>query len=912
MQLHACLLLFIFTTVQENESTPSDWESTTHPGRDLLRSSQTGTSFSRTASIGQDVVRRTKSGSRGPEEWTSGTRFMSSPSSQDQGLLHPTSPRQGLSTAGNADRETISFPEEGPNNQTETSGAAHLADGPVSARERTHPYFQLTSTAHTQFDTSHSANTETNTHTEIPQTQMGSKHTTASGTEMHEYTNAQTPEISATTRAYPTVSRSSVPNFTPSKPELPPWTTLESLTMASPPVGAVSGSPGDTLPHSWRNQRGTDQLDANTTSAVTSDLLKSPTEPQQSDLSTPRTDTEPTPSSLSQEPNEIHPSSTYITASDADTATPNIHQTDSRTSAASDGIGHTFAMVSDDEPLNTERLQSLSSSPITQTKFPQSAVPSPLTSTSDETTTNAIPSLPGSQGVSDRTVTGSSTPTSRMLGDMVQNSASPTGLTADTEPHTRHPTLTLLYDHSHSNPLTPTPHLSSSTSVNVSTSSHTLQTHMGTTHRTRSSSPSPPVTSEPAIHAPLIDHTTTLTPTQTPTIKSTTSHTTLATLDHPDTQRDTGLEGVEKDQEILNHSNPTTSTPTAGPTSRTRPHPVQENPTAVTPPAPAWSATATPMPPKVYVVPDEPAAIRVESIDLLLQIVVEDSTSASASGLEEDAAAWLEPNLQRAPGFDRLLGVWSSGHAVQTLVRFQTSGALRWIGSSGPASLLERTGLAQALREGRSLKSSVITNITLGGLQGEVCDWLLQCQPGYRCVSRPGASNYSCSSICHFDHCHHHGICTHHPGQFPVCRCLVGQDFWFMGQRCDTRMTHARLVGSCLAILLIMVTLIGVLAFVAVRRYRAVLIQAKVDQTRSSYRRFNHFDELSGRFWLRSWAGSADSLDNPAFTRSDELLHLRTLDRPCCYHDDTLSLPSTCPSHGARINTIYLHRPTFA
>lgn len=77
-----------------------------------------------------------------------------------------------------------------------------------------------------------------------------------------------------------------------------------------------------------------------------------------------------------------------------------------------------------------------------------------------------------------------------------------------------------------------------------------------------------------------------------------------------------------------------------------------------------------------------------------------------------------------------------------------------------------------------------------------------------------------------------------------------------------------------------------------------------------SYRRFNHFDELSGRFWLRSWAGSADSLDNPAFTRSDELLHLRALDRPCCYHDDTLSLPSTCPSHGTRINTIYPHRYT--
>ena len=75
-----------------------------------------------------------------------------------------------------------------------------------------------------------------------------------------------------------------------------------------------------------------------------------------------------------------------------------------------------------------------------------------------------------------------------------------------------------------------------------------------------------------------------------------------------------------------------------------------------------------------------------------------------------------------------------------------------------------------------------------------------------------------------------------------------------------------------------------------------------------SYRRFNHFDELSSRFWLRSWAGSADSLDNPAFSRSDELLHLRALDRTCCYHDDTLSLASTCPSNAMRLNTVYPHR----
>lgn len=90
-----------------------------------------------------------------------------------------------------------------------------------------------------------------------------------------------------------------------------------------------------------------------------------------------------------------------------------------------------------------------------------------------------------------------------------------------------------------------------------------------------------------------------------------------------------------------------------------------------------------------------------ESIELLLQIIVEESTSAFASDLEEDAAAWVrdyvytpthtnrkalinmllynrcrvlfsscykvltlcffqvESYIQSAPGFSRLLGVWS-------------------------------------------------------------------------------------------------------------------------------------------------------------------------------------------------------------------------------------------------------------
>ncbi|XP_051940534.1 uncharacterized protein si:ch211-14k19.8 [Hippocampus zosterae] len=330
-------------------------------------------------------------------------------------------------------------------------------------------------------------------------------------------------------------------------------------------------------------------------------------------------------------------------------------------------------------------------------------------------------------------------------------------------------------------------------------------------------------------------------------------------------------------------------------------------PEASTPPSFATSEEA-----KVYVVPDQPATIRVESIQLLLQIVADDSASTSAPDLEEDTGAWVEPYLQRAPGFTRILAVWASGGAVQMLLQFESRGALRWLSASGASALLRHTGLDLLAPQGRSFGGSKVLNVTVGGVQEDICDWLLGCPAGFRCISGP-SNNYSCSSVCHFDFCHHHGICTHHTRKLPVCRCLVGEDFWFMGSRCDVRMTRARLVCTCASVLVLAVALIGALALVAVRRYRAALIRAKVDQTRSSYRRFNHFDELSSRFWPRSAsAASADSMDNPAFTRSDELLHMRALDRPCCYHDDTLSLASASASassgftgRAARLNTIY-------
>lgn len=945
--------------VQEDEKNSSEDRSTLSVYQNLLQWSQTGTSFTSSAPIGPEVVRGTAAGIghlHKDLESSFGPQSVSSVSSQDHGLLHPTSPQGGLPIASRSDRETLPLPEESPNNGADTSGAAHLADGSMTATERTRPYFHHGLSTDTKSNTANPSDP----HTLIT---LADAAATLLGTDTLKYSPTPTPKQTdedATMQNDQSGSSPNVLRLTSSAPELHSRMTWEHDAILTPRGRAVGGTPGEKQSQPWRSHRSTDGLNSDLTPTTTSDPLPPSTKPPQSYSSSAHTDTEPTSSSSSsQGTSRTHSSAAHIT--DLDTAVgsveaasvhPNISRNDSFISAASDVTVQTVEPESTDKFENTEMLHALhtssteslthspqstetlthspyASSPFTQTSYTQTPTAAESTQRhfmNEYVTANTISSSSPDITKDDGRTLGftssfSTSSVALIVGGVAENSPGTTGGT-----YTLHPTPSLLHDNAPTDTPSPVSLLSSSTSADSPTPSYKLQTHR--TFLDISLTTLPSSVTQPTTHTTFADHKTTsvqsshaphtLNPLLPPTNISPThkqSHNFIATTQTSllSTIRSEDGHGGEKAEngDKLWQSSPS-STTTAGPPQqpppRTTPRPSQENhltlATSALTSTPAWSSTKSP---KFYIVPDQPVAIRVQSIELLLQIVVEESRAAFNAGVEVDTAAWVEPYLQRAPGFSRLLGVWSSGHAVQSLVEFKTSEALQWLSMAGPASLLERTGLARAVREGRTFRSSKITNITLGGLQGDVCEWLLQCPAGYQCAAQPGTANYSCSSVCRFDYCHHHGICTHHPGQLPVCRCLAGDDFWYMGQRCDMRMTRARLVGACLAILVIMVTVIGVLAFVAVRRYRAILIQAKVDQTRSSYRRFNHFDELSGRFWLRSWAGSADSLDNPAFTRSDELLHLRALDRPCCYHDDTLSLPSTCPSHGTHINTIYPH-----
>lgn len=565
--------VFVFVPgypVQEDERNSSEDHTSPHSDQDPVHWSQTGTSFTSIAPVGQEVVRGTE-GSRGHlyeglEEWSSRLQSASSPTSQDQGLLHPTSLPQWLTVAGKTDRETLPLPEEEQNKRADTSGASHLTDGPISARERTHPYFQHTFGKDMLLHTTQIMKTETDDSSTLHQTQMPLKHATASssdtmfGTEIYKQTATHKSKLSKTTQVYPPESSSLIPNLTSSPTKLTSWITRETESFLSQRVRAVSRAPGERLYHSWRRQRSTHRL--HVTSGVTHDPLKFPAKRSSSNA---HTDSEPTASSsYSKGPTRMYSSTTHTPSSDsavgtADAASfnPSTSQNDSYTSSTSDVTSPTSVSQSSGKFDDTVVLHTFTFSTQSQTHPPQSTVGStqsttsytlsPFTQPGTEVaqtathstqrnsvntyiTTNTVSSSPDVTEVDERTSSGSSfAPGATLpLGAGVQSPAV-TGTPLGTETYTLHPIYTHLNDHSPTNSPIPDPHLSSSASIHSSAPSYTPQTH--TTFSSSPpfyhiSSPLPSIETESAVRTRLMDHKTMAVPSQTSSIISTSSYTT--------------------------------------------------------------------------------------------------------------------------------------------------------------------------------------------------------------------------------------------------------------------------------------------------------------------------------------------------------------------------------------------------
>uniref|UniRef100_A0A8B9U9X9 Uncharacterized protein n=1 Tax=Anas zonorhyncha TaxID=75864 RepID=A0A8B9U9X9_9AVES len=298
-------------------------------------------------------------------------------------------------------------------------------------------------------------------------------------------------------------------------------------------------------------------------------------------------------------------------------------------------------------------------------------------------------------------------------------------------------------------------------------------------------------------------------------------------------------------------------------------------------PAPAGRA------PRVFIVEDQPPLLRASLLRVPCELVLDmgfvpalqDPASRERRGLLHSFNRTVAPLFMSVPGFLRLEVTGIREGSV--VLEYDALFAAERVRAPGLGALLESALGPGGTRPGLAVGAApVLRNVALERPL-DPCAELFACRAGFACVA--GADgNATCTSLCHRDYCKNHGICTHPRDRGPLCQCPVGSDFWFMGLRCDYRVTQQSLLGMALGVLFSIVLLGAVVAGLVIRRFKALLLEARADQTRSSYRRFCRLDDVSAQYWSRSWLASASSLDNPAFTHSEELLHLQVLDNGCC------------------------------
>ncbi|XP_075756043.1 uncharacterized protein LOC142818647 isoform X2 [Pelodiscus sinensis] len=309
--------------------------------------------------------------------------------------------------------------------------------------------------------------------------------------------------------------------------------------------------------------------------------------------------------------------------------------------------------------------------------------------------------------------------------------------------------------------------------------------------------------------------------------------------------------------------------------------PVTPGPAAVTEeqPLPSTTQPAWDRAQRLFVVEDQPPLLKATLLRVPCELALDVGSVGAwrAQPLVQSFNETVAPLFAAVPGFQRLeVKRIRDGPVVLEYDALFAAARLRGLGA-----LLNETLLVGAARAGlRLANATVLRNVVLAG-QLDPCAVLFSCHVGFECVRR-GDGDASCTSVCHRDYCKNQGICTHRREQEPVCQCPVGSDYWFMGLRCDYKVTQRSLLGAACGVLLSVALLGAAIAGLVVRRVKTLLLEAQVDQTQSSYRRFCRLDDVSAHYWSESWLASASSLDNPAFSNSEERLHLQMLDTTCC------------------------------
>ncbi|XP_075624036.1 uncharacterized protein LOC142604036 [Balearica regulorum gibbericeps] len=308
--------------------------------------------------------------------------------------------------------------------------------------------------------------------------------------------------------------------------------------------------------------------------------------------------------------------------------------------------------------------------------------------------------------------------------------------------------------------------------------------------------------------------------------------------------------------------------------------------------------------PQVFIVEDQPPLLRASLLRIPCELVLDmgfvpalqDPGSHERRGLLHSFNRTVSPLFMLVPGFLRLEVTGIREGSV--VLEYDALFAAEQVQAPGLGALLNTVLGSGGTRPGLAVGAApVLRNVALERPL-DPCAVLFTCRAGFTCVARANG-NATCTSLCHRDYCKNQGICTHPRDRGPLCQCPVGSDFWFMGLRCDYRVTQQSLLGMAAGVLLSIVLLATVVAAVAIRRFKALLLEARADQTRSSYRRFCRLDDVSAQYWSRSWLPSASSLDNPAFSNSEELLHLQILDNGCCSCQEDLGITDSSKQHPA-------------
>ncbi|NXR91620.1 IMPG2 protein, partial [Hypocryptadius cinnamomeus] len=291
--------------------------------------------------------------------------------------------------------------------------------------------------------------------------------------------------------------------------------------------------------------------------------------------------------------------------------------------------------------------------------------------------------------------------------------------------------------------------------------------------------------------------------------------------------------------------------------------------------------------PQVFIVEDQPPLLRASLLRIPCELVLDmgfvpalqDPGSHERQELLHSFNQTVAPLFTPVPGFLRLevTGI----RCGSVVLRYDALFAAEQLPVPGLDELLEAALGSARARPGLAVGAAPVLRHVALARPLDPCALLFTCPSGFACVSRADG-NVTCTSLCHRAYCKNQGICSHGRDHQPRCQCPVGSDFWFMGLRCDYRVTQQGLLGVAAGVLLSILLLGAVLAAIAVRRFKALLLEARADQTRSSYRRFCRLDDVSAQYWSRSGLPSASSLDNPAFSDSEELLHLQALGSGCC------------------------------